>query len=319
MKRYLKPIIGIVVCFLIFFSLTLPVDAATVEEVKQRWYDTRYYPIYYGNEEWQKHDMLDALYIMNPPEDLLISMPTEELAQLMQEHPCLYQMMTYYDEDGRQDYMSLFMFLELHSDIFYEILRREDGIICLMKEYETNDVDLDIIGAEPYIYDKENTDKWYAELFGCQFIMHYSHCFTDDEYAMASRILAEKSVQYSEKLREGTLYWLKLQNLEPDPPTGEAVSNIRTNYLTTEEIQEKEDRLETARLAMREESAQKQESEVPESIVTQEDDEVVSGLPEEDVEDGENSDKWLIIAGVVMGVICVVAGGVFVRQKRRHK
>lgn len=315
MRKLVKIIIISVVSIMALLINSVPVDAATVVELKERWYDTRYYPIYNGNEEWQKHDMIDTLNIWNPPEDLLLSMPTEELAQLMQEHPCLYQMMTYNDEDGRQDYMSLFMFLELHSDIFYEILRREDGITCLMKEYETNDVNLDILGGEHYVFDTTNTHKWYAELFGCQFIMHYSHCFTDDEYAMASRILAEKSVQYSEKLDEGTLYWMKLQNLEPEPPTGEAVCNIRTNYLTPEEIQEKEDRLEAARLAMQEEVAQEQESEEAESIETQVNDEVALELPEED---SENTGKWLLIVGVVMSVICVVVGGVFVIHKRKQ-
>ena len=46
-------------------------NATTAKEVKERWYDTRYYPIYHGNEEWQKHSMFDTLDILNPPLDLL--------------------------------------------------------------------------------------------------------------------------------------------------------------------------------------------------------------------------------------------------------
>lgn len=109
-------------------SYSLQVQAAITEEVKARWYDSRYYPIYPGNEEWQKHDMFATLDILNPPHDLLLSMSTQELAGLMQEHPLMSQITSYYGEDGHQNYETFYGFMEINSDIFYELLRRENAL-----------------------------------------------------------------------------------------------------------------------------------------------------------------------------------------------
>jgi len=305
-KKYLKRIIIIAICLFIFYQGSAVVNAGKepavpVEEMKARWYDTHYYPIYYGNEEWQKHDMYDFLDIVNPPEDLLLSMPTNELAKLMQEHPCLPQMNTYLDYDGKIDYETLFSFLEVNSDILYELLRREDGITCLLQEYQSNDVDLKKMNEETY--DEESQAKWYAEMFGCHFIIYYSPLFSESEYIMAREILEEKSKRYYAELEDYQLEYMSLEDLTIEPPSGEPVKKIRTKYLDEEEIQEKEDRLEAARIKLDE--IKKQEE--------------LERQKERAKEIRKLLVRCLIIGGTGIGVAGVVAGSVFIIRKRRRK
>ena len=307
MKKYFKFIIAIFTCLMTCSLNIVAVNAATAEELKDRWYDTRYYPLYVGNEEWQKHNMADTLDILNPPLDLLLSMSTEELANLMQEYPLMGQITTYFDTDGKMDYPVFFGFVEAYCDIFYELLRREDGISCLLEEYRTNELDMDKKIAS-------SDQEWLAEVFGCQFIRYYANHFTDDEYALASQIIKEKKELYS-TWDDSSLYYFDLPEIEP--PIGEEVGNIRTNYLDPEEIQEKEEKLAAALLQM-----QSKESSLQTETPDTEDSNTVS--PEENNEsimaesaENESQQKRMIVVGVIIGVVCVGGGFVFIRQRRK--
>lgn len=218
----------------------------TAEEVKERWYETRYYPYTSFREDWQRDDesYTFTLEVMNPPLDLLISMSTEELAELMQEYPLMGQITYYFDADGKQDYEAFFTFLEANCDIFYELLRREDGISCLLQKYRTNEYVNSLINN---VYTVVDINKlWLAELFGCQFIRYYAHQFTDSEYELVSQIIEKKRKQYSQDYRLS--HYLELPEIEP--PGGEEKSKIRTNYLSPEEIEEKESKLAAAQHQM---------------------------------------------------------------------
>ena len=170
--------------------------------LKYIWYGTRYYPIYYGNRYWQnpdyKFDMFELIDINNPPQDLLQTMSSDELAELLFVNPYLGQITTYYGEDGRYDYSTYFGFMEFNSDIFCELLRREDGIISILNRYQNSGID------EQWFEDEKCTDSlegliiWWSELMGSQFINLYSEVFTEKETDLAKQIIIDKNSVYSE-------------------------------------------------------------------------------------------------------------------------
>ena len=312
MKKRFRSIIAVFTCFMTCFLNIVAVNAATAEELKERWYDTRYYPLYDGCEEWENHEYFDytvTLDILNPPSDLLLSMSTEELAGLMQEYPQMWQMMTYFGTDGKMDYDLFFLFVETNCDIFYELLRREDGISCLLEEYRTNELDMNekITSSD---------QEWLAEVFGCQFIRYYANRFTDDEYALASQIIEEKKKLYS-TWDDSSLYYFDLPEIEL--PTREEVGSIRTNYLDPEEIQEKEDKLAAALLQMQsKESSLQTEMPDAEDNNTANPEENNESIMEESVEN-ESHQKLIIVVGAIIGVVCVGGGFVFIRRKRKRE
>lgn len=281
------------------------------EEKKKQWYETHYYPLPRGSEEWYnaKCDFFEFYDLMNPPLDLLLSMSTQELAKLMQDYPDMDRMMIFFDEKGNQDYIAFFGAIETDSDIFYELLRREDGITCLLEEYRARDVEAFTVDGD-YM-------KFYTEIFGCQFIRYYAHHFTESEYALASQIIEEKKEQYS-TLADTKLYYLDLPELEA--PTGEEVGDIRTNYMWSEEIREREDRREIAQLQMqsKENSMQTEMPDTEDSNATgqEENSESITTETVENESDQSNQRLLLVIIAVI-GMVCVAAGGIAFICKRR--
>ena len=341
MKKYIFLIFAILTCFMTCFLNTIEVYAETPEgltakEMKNRWYDTRYYPPYKEYKQWRKYSMLDILDILNPPLDLLLSMSTEELADLMQDYPCMGQIMTYFAPDGSMAYDIYFSFIEMYCDIFYELLKRENGITCLLEEYRKNEYVEKLNEGDNSSVD--TYQMFYAEIFGCQFIRYYAHHFTENEYELARQIIEEKKELYS-LLDDTDLYFLDLPEIEA--PTGEKESNIRTNYLRPEEIQEKEDKLAAALLQMK-----SKENSLPtvtpgtedsnvvnhegnsESIVAEADEKAAAENDEissEDVELTSDSvgnvshQQVIIVVGTIIGAVCVIVGFMFYRRRKNRK
>ncbi len=298
-RKALLPVTTLVLCIALLLIGSLQVQAATTEEVKERWYDTHYYPLYPGNEEWQKHDMFATLDILNPPHDLLLSMSTQELAALMQEHPLMSQITTYYGEDGNQDYGIFYAFMETNSDIFYELLRREDGFTCILEAYRNHEIDTELLNKTDYA-SVEEADRahtmWWQEIYGCQFIRYYAPHFTESEYGKACEIIEEKKEQYA-TLSDTNLYYLDLPDIEPG--TTKEAPAVRTNYLSEAQIQEKEERLTTAQKHM-----EKVENQVEE--------------PSNAVDDAAKKDvtKLPFILATVVAIACLV-GCVFVMMRKK--
>lgn len=203
--------------------------------LKNSWYETRYYPIYYCNPEWGKHSMDEVFDANNPPHDLLFSMSSEELAALAYESPYLVQMLTYFGEDGHIDYSIMFGFLELHSDIFYELLRREDGIKAMLVYYQNSGVDVSW-------FDEGNYDsmdkKWLAEVLGSQFIRYYSVVFTEEETDLAKQIISEKNSVYLNSENANPEYF---NVSDINYHEGNTVGEVRAMYITPDDISSRED------------------------------------------------------------------------------
>lgn len=296
-----------------------PADrVVTSQEVKERWYDTRYYPFTSVNEDWQMYD--DPLYSsaldeLNPPLDLLVSMSTEELAELMQEYPLMGKITSYFDNDGKQDYEAFFSFLEANCDIFYELLRRDDGITCLLQEYRTNEY---VNTLYNNIYTVTDRNKWrFAEIFGSQFIHYYARHFTEDEYGLAIQIIEEKKKQYSRDYRLSN--YLDLPEIEA--PGGEEKGKIRTNYLTPEEIEEKEYKLAAAQQQMQSKGntipAVTTDAEDSNTIKQEENNESIVADTEDKTAAETGRLKVIIVVGTIIALACVIGGYELIRQRRK--
>lgn len=204
------------------------------DSLKNTWYETRYYPIYMGGPEWGKHGMEETFDVNNPPLDLLFSMPSDELAALLFESPYLTQMLDYFGEDGHIDYSTMFGFLELHSDIFYELLRREDGIMAILEHYQNGGLDIQWFEDENY----DSVDKkWLAEVFGSQFIRSYSVIFTKEETDLAKQIISEKNNVYLNTEKANQEYF-NVSDIEYHD--GNRAGDVRVMYMTQDQISERE-------------------------------------------------------------------------------
>ena len=162
-----RRVIALVLCLLAVMYLNRGnvVMAAGMDELKQQWYETRNYPVNPDSEEWKKYGISEMFNILNPPQELLETFSTEELAKLMMEYPYLWVLTTY--EADKLDYF--WGFVEGGCDIYNELLKREDGVLCLLTEYRNTDFDVELYNADPYMvwgyHPMAN-----AEVFGCQFI-----------------------------------------------------------------------------------------------------------------------------------------------------
>lgn len=243
MSKYYK----VIACAFVIFSFmtvnSLRVDASTVEDLKNIWYDTHYYPINQKNAEWQKHSMEETLEANNPPYDLLFSMTSEELAELIFAYPGLPQITTYYNTDGENDYGQFCEFLEIQSDIFYELLRREDGILAILKQYQKSGVDHKWFAEEAYNNSEDDQSRWYSEVFGSQFIHLYSKIFTKEETDLAKQIISEKNSVYVESPNARQEYF-DISDIEYCE--GNSAGQVRTIYMDAEKIAERETKFNNA-------------------------------------------------------------------------
>ena len=174
--KYVKRLSVILILVVLCLANSREAKAADVEGLKEVWYETRYYPVNPESDEWMEYGLEDTLDILNPPEELLHSFSTEELAELMMDYPFLW-MLTSYEYD-KMDYF--FDFIEYNCDIYNELMSREDGVSCLLKEYQKSDFNVKLYNEDPYMvwgyHPMAN-----AEVFGCQFIVYMNNSSDIDE------------------------------------------------------------------------------------------------------------------------------------------
>ena len=168
-----------------------------------------------------------------------------------------------------------FDFCEEQSNIFYELLRREDGVTGLLEAYQNSGYD----GNTEKMYESyEETNKWYAEVFGSQFICFYADHFTEEECELANRIIEEKTKVYSQMDSDMTFDL----NFSPIMPASNAqTGEVRTNYLSEEGIKEREKEVEEAR--------QKTQSQDPQDDIPEEREISTDGAEAEVVNDTGDS------------------------------
>ncbi len=239
MKRLLEYVIVISWMFLFVHIFDFTVYASSADELRNTWYETHFYPIYYDNEEWQKHGMDEFIEVNNPPYDLLLSMSSDELAALLIQSPYLTQITIYYGEDGNNEYKTFFHFIERYSDIFYELLKREDGITAILNQYRNSGIDRQWLENENNTNSLEGMYRWWAEILGSQFIHIYSGLFTEEETNLAKQIINEKNEIYLELPSINQIYF---DVSDIDYHDGNSVTDVRTMFLTEEELSEREEK-----------------------------------------------------------------------------
>ena len=180
--------------------------ASNKVELKQLWYETNDYPISTESEEWYDYGMEDMFDILNPPQELLNSYSSEKLAELMLKHPYLWVLPTY-EFDNRQ----LFFAYIRNSDIFNELMLRDDGITRLLEAYRDTAIDLDLLNSDLYVIWKLNQTV-NAEIFGCQFINLNIESFSTEERMLANQIKEEKRDTYSNLIYYDTKLYLNFEN-----------------------------------------------------------------------------------------------------------
>lgn len=143
------------------------------------------------SDEWMKYGLEDTLDILNPPEELLHSFSTEELAELMMDYPYLWVLTSY--EFDKMD--TFFCYLD-NCDIYNELMSRDDGVSCLLKEYQKSDFNVNLCNEDPYMVWGYNPMA-NAEVFGCKFIVYNSSDFDKEEYELCYQVMLEKTDLYS--------------------------------------------------------------------------------------------------------------------------
>ncbi|MBP5701303.1 MAG: hypothetical protein J6W85_02510 [Lachnospiraceae bacterium] len=309
--RIIKANICLLPGIILLAACVLHVKASGVEELKNIWYETRYYPIYQDGPEWQKHSMEDTFEINNPPYDLLFSMSSDELADLLFESPYLTQLLTYYGEDGCNEYTTFFAFMEHHSEIFYELLRREDGITAILDRYRSSGVDASWLNNTANTDTTKGMYRWWAEIFGSQFMHEYSDVFTEEETDLARLILSEKNSIYDASsgspLSDGSYFDVS----DIEYRTGNTAGMIRAKFLSEDEISEKEKTFIEAAAVTETEEEPEEPASGPEETVS----EPAGG------EAGGPGDGHIIIyvisgASVLAGFACIV---IYIRRRKGIK
>lgn len=200
MKKIFLPII-----FLVGFILW-PSFANAEGINKEVWYETNYYPVLMDSEESKNLGLNEMLDILNPPEDLLQSFKTEELAELLMDYPFLWVLSSYEYEDRYY----FWWFIE-NSSIYNELMNRSDGKESILKQYQISDFDIDKCNKNENII--LTTDPMIGkEVFGCQFIIHFWDSFSDTELALCNDIITEKEKCYSQINSELTKKYLSFDH-----------------------------------------------------------------------------------------------------------
>lgn len=121
--------------------------------------------------------------------------------------------MTSFDTDGKQDYTTFFTLIEENSGIFYELLGKEDGITCLLEEYQVHELNEKALPS----------DNFYTELFGCQFIRCYAHHITESEFMLKVTLSRKKRNYIQHWTIQNCIIWI-CQNQKLPPARKRAAS-----------------------------------------------------------------------------------------------
>ena len=131
------------------------------------------------------------IMITNPPEDVLESFSTQELAELALKYPWVAAM-----DLGTKDIEWFFDRAEQEYTIYQELSAKEDSIACILDEYEKNQL---------YSYDVPNLTMemirkgnryLVEELFVCRYIDRYKDRLTEADVERYLKIYKDKAETY---------------------------------------------------------------------------------------------------------------------------
>ena len=142
--RILSLPLTLMLCTMLVPCRTLAyLNAEDLEEILEKWYELRDYPMKPGDEGWDRMDYGEILKVVNPPQELIDSMSTRELADLMLHYPLLNEMDT--EETLR--------IMSGKSQIFLELRWRKDGTKELLNALRDIVIDMEN-GKSKYMRNK---------------------------------------------------------------------------------------------------------------------------------------------------------------------
>ena len=188
-SKTFKLSLGCMLFMVCIFILGISGKASNVEEIKSRWYIDRDYPVLIGSNDWGMYDFAEMVDILNPPEDLLMELTSQELSDLLLKYPY------YCNMSGYDDISYFFDFMENYCYIYCELLDREDGVKELLNTFRANEVDINNINEKPEIVVSDQ--KVLFELFVCRFIKLHRNELDEKDLAYFCEIAEGKKNKYA--------------------------------------------------------------------------------------------------------------------------
>lgn len=134
------------------------------------WYATREYPSKAEETEFSKLSAEEKTDVLNPPQDLLDEMTTNELAELTLRYP-LFSVMPWYDDTQKDIQLSIYAG---YSKIYEEILKRDDHVEAILQAYRNLELNRNASETEML-----TDESWQAEYFVENFVLANGNNFTD--------------------------------------------------------------------------------------------------------------------------------------------
>jgi len=183
-------------------SETDQIDSGALETVSERfrleceekWYETRDYPIKYGDEVWEDVSYPDKMEILNPPEDLLETFTMDELAHLFLTYP-LFPYMPWFGDNETNLFFATYT---EYSTIASKFLESDERFEYLMKEYRATEFNYEAVKCESFD-DFCDVSVW-ADNVVIYYILAYGADFTEEEKDIYCGIRDEKYEKYYSKI-----------------------------------------------------------------------------------------------------------------------
>lgn len=187
-KKQAKYIMSILLVINLVLINGINGTALEKDEYKNLWYQYEDYPTDISDEL----SLTELVDVYNPPSDLLNEFSSEKLAELLMNYPLLWLFTTY--EADMMDAI-FFEFMNNNCDVYNELLRRNDGINCLIDMYRNSGFEPDLVSENPYIV-WENNQSVVAEIFCCHFVCNMYWKFSEEEKLLCNEIINEKQEIY---------------------------------------------------------------------------------------------------------------------------
>ncbi len=187
MKRFLSII---VICFLVVNTFSFDLHAE--EDESAGWDVPGVYPIDVHDEAWANMTFAEQLEAVALPEELVDSLPTEELADWVLAYPFLGDLCLHDSAKSSMDYFTRTSYL------FRSFFAREDVNEVLLKKYDDLQVDYEIIAdRDANISNRFAISGYWQELFLQCYFSTVIGDLSENEKVILKDILEEK---YNEKV-----------------------------------------------------------------------------------------------------------------------
>ena len=147
-----------------------------------KWFATMDYPMTQKSVYWDKTPESELKDILNPPKLFVHTASNQKMAKLLINYPLFDRSFDYSDDDCILDYLSDF-------NIYNELIRSDEGIECILDEYQCTIFDPETDLTEDF--------KLNVEIFGHQFIVNNMDSFSEANKTLCKAIIEKKEKIYA--------------------------------------------------------------------------------------------------------------------------